>query len=78
MLAIWQRIRAPLLMVEASDNEMARYWQDRYTKKEFEQRLQVLGRLQRAQLGAAGHMLHHDQPAALAALLIEFLDSPAD
>lgn len=35
--------------------------------------LQLVGRLKVAQIDNAGHMLHHDQPAQLAALLDGFL-----
>jgi len=45
----------------------------RYTKEEFYQRLSVVPNVERQVLAPAGHMLHHDQPEALAARLEAFL-----
>ena len=39
----------------------------------FEARLAVVPKLQRERLSPCGHMLHHDQPAALAGHLARFL-----
>jgi len=73
VLACWQRIAAPTLWVEGSDEQLTRFWGKRYPREDFEARLALVPNLQRAQLQDAGHMLHHDQPEALAALLNEFL-----
>ena len=43
------------------------------TKAEFHERLDVVNRVERHVLAPAGHMLHHDQPEALARLLEDFL-----
>lgn len=72
-LQIHQRITAPVLVVEAADNEMAQWWQASYTKDEFHERLKVIGRMERAVVPGAGHMLHHDQPEAVAQLIENFL-----
>ena len=40
------------------------------------QRLTVVPRVEKHRLSPAGHMLHHDQPEALAARLSAFLDAP--
>jgi pimeloyl-ACP methyl ester carboxylesterase len=74
VLACWRRISAPVLWVEGNLTDMSQWWGQRYTREEFEQRMQCVPRLQRQQLSPAGHMLHHDQPQALAALLKRFLD----
>ncbi len=73
VLAVHQRITAPLLAVEASQNQMAQWWQNRYTLDEYHERLKSVANVQVAQIDDAGHMLHHDQPAHLAALLARFL-----
>ncbi|MDR7331293.1 pimeloyl-ACP methyl ester carboxylesterase [Kinneretia asaccharophila] len=76
VLACWQRITAPTLWVEGSDEQLQRFWGGRYTREDFEGRLAVVPRLARTVLNDAGHMLHHDQPEALAAALEGFLDAP--
>jgi pimeloyl-ACP methyl ester carboxylesterase len=73
VLACWRRISAPVLWVEGDLTDMSQWWGQRYTRAEFEQRLACVPRLQRQQLSPAGHMLHHDQPEALAAILAAFL-----
>lgn len=72
-LQIHQRITAPVLVVEAADNEMAQWWQASYTKDEFHERLKVISQLERTVVPGAGHMLHHDQPEAVAQLIENFL-----
>lgn len=73
--AIWRCIQAPTLMVEASDDSLARWFkQGEYTLDEFHQRLTAVPDCRRARVEDAGHMLHHDQPAAVAQLIEEFLD----
>jgi pimeloyl-ACP methyl ester carboxylesterase len=74
VLASWQRIAAPLLWVEGDSTELAQWWGNRYSKAEFHQRLAVVPKVERHILADCGHMLHHDQPQALAALIDAFLD----
>ena len=69
---IFRRIRAPVLSVEASDNGIAQWWKGTYTLQEFHQRMQAVPQLEQARINNAGHMLHHDQPEQLAALLERF------
>lgn len=73
VLALYARITAPTLMVEASDDSLAGWWGERFTRAEFHQRLQAVPDLRREVIADAGHMLHHDQPQALATLLEAFL-----
>ena len=75
-LACWRRIAAPLLWVEGDRTDLQRWWGERYTKAQFHERLSVVPKVERHVLGPAGHMLHHDQPEALARLLQAFLDAP--
>ena len=50
-----------------------RWWGHRYPRHEFEARLAVVSQVTRAELAPCGHMLHHDQPEALAGHLQRFL-----
>ncbi len=72
-IATWQRISAPLLWVQAEGSRLDAHWRGRYSQAEFQQRLAHVRDVQQLQLADAGHMLHHDQPEALAAALIDFL-----
>ncbi|MFN4360201.1 MAG: alpha/beta fold hydrolase [Hylemonella sp.] len=73
VLAAFASITAPVLSVEASDNQMEQWWQGKYTLAEFHERLKSVPQLQQARIQDAGHMLHHDQPEQLAALIENFL-----
>lgn len=73
MLASYAAIACPTLMVKAEPDTMAGFWQGKYTQAEFLQRLQQVRNVRLADLPEAGHMLHHDQPKALAALIEGFL-----
>ncbi|MCC2675838.1 MAG: hydrolase-like protein [Ramlibacter sp.] len=75
VLEIYKAIRAPLLAVEASDDSLGMWWQGRYTLAEYHERLKSVPDVRMGRVEDAGHMLHHDQPAALARLIEEFLDS---
>ncbi|WP_374641033.1 alpha/beta fold hydrolase [Hydrogenophaga sp.] len=70
---VFARITAPLLSVTASDDSLGQWWKGRYTLEEYRQRLKVVTDLREAHLDDAGHMLHHDQPQALARLIETFL-----
>ncbi len=71
-LAVYQRITAPTLSVEASDDSLVR-WGQGYTLDEYHERLQSVPHARVAVVQDAGHMLHHDQPEALARLIEGFL-----
>lgn len=72
-LALYARITAPLLMVEASDDSLHGWWKNRYTLEEFHERLKSVPTARIERLGDAGHMLHHDQPQQVARMIEEFL-----
>jgi pimeloyl-ACP methyl ester carboxylesterase len=72
-LAIWQLIEAPVLWVEGAQTDMQKFWGKRYPREDFESRLAVVRQVERVLLEGAGHMLHHDQPEALAAAIERFL-----
>ena len=73
VLACWKAITAPVLWVEGDQTDIAKWWGTRYTKAEFHERLGVVARVEKHVLSPAGHMLHHDQPEALAELFEAFL-----
>jgi hypothetical protein len=73
VLEIYQRITAPTLVVEASDDSLSQWWKGKFTLEEFHERLKSVSDLKIATLQDAGHMLHHDQAEALAVLLEDFL-----
>ncbi|HEY2926932.1 alpha/beta fold hydrolase [Piscinibacter sp.] len=74
VLECWQRIDAPVLWVEGDQTDVSKWWGNRYPREDFEARLAQVRRVERHVLSPAGHMLHHDQPEALAARLEAFLD----
>ena len=73
-LETWQRIEAPLLWVDGDETDTTQWWGHRYPRSDFDARLAVVGQVERHTLSPCGHMLHHDQPEALAGLLKAFLD----
>ncbi len=77
MLALYRSITAPTLCVLAEDNEMQTWWKGRYTLDEFKTRIAQVPNLQTLSLPDCGHMLHHDQPQALAQALSQFLYTDA-
>ena len=70
----WKRIAAPTLWIEGDETNPDRWWGHRYPRSEFDARLAVVRDVRRVRLSACGHMLHFDQPAALAEALESFLD----
>ena len=72
-LAIYARIAAPVLSVTASDDSLSQWWKGRFTLAQYQERLQHVPQLHQAVVQDAGHMLHHDQPQALARLIEDFL-----
>lgn len=77
ILEAWKLITAPLLWAEGRETDVTKWWGDRYPREDFESRLAVVPRVERLLLADCGHMLHHDQPAALAARLKAFLTPAA-
>jgi pimeloyl-ACP methyl ester carboxylesterase len=75
VVAIYERITAPMLCVVASTDSLVQWWKDQYTLAEFKQRIASVPNLQHAVIDDAGHMLHHDQPDVLARLLEKFLST---
>jgi pimeloyl-ACP methyl ester carboxylesterase len=72
ILGIYERIRAPMLCVVAQEDSLSQWWKEKYTLAEFKQRIASVPDLQHRVIDDAGHMLHHDQPQKLAALVESF------
>ena len=68
-LACWRAISAPVLWV--SSNERDAFHQFTRTE-EYRRRLTAIARLYEVEVADAGHMLHHDQPSAIARLIEDF------
>jgi pimeloyl-ACP methyl ester carboxylesterase len=76
MLALYRNISAPVLNVEASQNDLEKWWEGKYTLDEFHERLQAIADLRSVTIEDAGHMMHHDQPQILAQHIEAFLQQP--
>ncbi|AVS84731.1 alpha/beta hydrolase [Paracidovorax avenae] len=74
-LALYAGISAPVLAVEASDDSMGQWWKGRYSLEEYHRRLEHVRDCRTAVVQDAGHMLHHDQPAVVARLIEDFLQT---
>jgi pimeloyl-ACP methyl ester carboxylesterase len=74
IMACWRRITAPVLWVEAEDTNMWLWLGGpEEGRREVDRRMANIAHVTAHKLPEAGHMLHHDQPALLAALLEDFL-----
>jgi pimeloyl-ACP methyl ester carboxylesterase len=71
----WKRIEAPTLWIEGDETDPDRWWGHRYPRSEFDARIALVKHLTRVRLASCGHMLHFDQPQALADALDRFLDA---
>ena len=75
VLACWQNITAPVLWVEAEHTDVWRWMGPKAeVRAEIDRRMLVIPDVTPALIKDAGHMLHHDQPEALASLIEDFLD----
>lgn len=74
VLQIHARISMPVLAVEATDSDQEQKWKGKFSMAQYRERLNVVPQVEVARIGDAGHMLHHDQPEILAALIEDFLE----
>jgi pimeloyl-ACP methyl ester carboxylesterase len=75
VMACWKAIAAPVLWVEAADTDVWRWMGSKQQARiEIDRRMGFIAQLTTAMIADAGHMLHHDQPQALAELIEQFLD----
>jgi pimeloyl-ACP methyl ester carboxylesterase len=68
--ACWARIAAPVLMLWAEHMDA---WRQFTRTPQYAQRLAVIAELTCASVRGAGHMMHHDQPETVAAMIEAFL-----
>jgi pimeloyl-ACP methyl ester carboxylesterase len=68
--ACWAAIACPVLWVEATDTDAHRWAGD---ADEIGRRVEALKSVEVARVADAGHMLHHDQPLAVARLIEDFV-----
>ena len=74
IMACWSAIAAPVLWVEAEDTNMWQWMGPKpEARLEIDRRLGFLKDVTTRMMADAGHMLHHDQPEALARMVEEFL-----
>ncbi len=74
VLECWKRIQAPLLWVEGDRTDVSKFWGTAYPRADFDARIALVPNRRAVVLAPASHMLHHDQPEALATNLEAFLD----
>ena len=74
VMACWQKICAPVLWCEADDTNVWQWMGPKpEARSEIDRRLAHIPNLRKEMILNAGHMLHHDQPEILAALIEDFL-----
>jgi pimeloyl-ACP methyl ester carboxylesterase len=69
--ACWKRVTAPVLWVAGEDSHIRAWLKD--TPEEYAERTRAFANFSEASVADAGHMLHHDQPQAVAHIVEEFL-----
>jgi pimeloyl-ACP methyl ester carboxylesterase len=72
LIACWRECTAPVLWVFARDSKGTGYLSD--SAEELAGRKGAFRDYREAWIDEAGHMMHHDQPEAVARLIEEFLD----
>jgi pimeloyl-ACP methyl ester carboxylesterase len=71
-LALYRSIAAPVLAVEAVDGVL-KTWKARGIEDDMLSRLREVPHIEFVRMDEAGHMMHHDQPAKVAALIESFM-----
>ena len=69
--ACWQQVAAPVLWVEGAESETIK--RVKLTPQDVAERRAAFREVRYALVPEAGHMMHHDQPQAVAQLLEDFL-----
>lgn len=75
VLSYFKRITAPVLFVEGDQTMYFFLFNGKYDRDEFLERSKVIADFTLETVKDAGHMLHHDQPEALATLVAAFLQA---
>ena len=76
VLACWRRIACPVLWVRAADTDVLRHVAESRDAalREVERRRSVIADCEECVIDDAGHMLHHDQPEAVARAIADFIE----
>ncbi|WP_269495404.1 alpha/beta fold hydrolase [Castellaniella sp. S9] len=75
VVSTWEEIQAPVLLVEGEHDGQGWQGNDKYPRSEFEGRLSKVRSVERKVIDRAGHMVHLDQPEALAIAIEAFLSA---
>lgn len=70
-MALWRRIRAPVLMLVAEDGFIHERFHDQ--PDEYQRRLASFAQVEVHRIPDAGHNIQHDQPARVASLIENFM-----
>jgi pimeloyl-ACP methyl ester carboxylesterase len=74
IMACWRAIQAPVLWVESEHGHLQHWPGDAAAiRVEIDRRIAFVPRVTQATIAEAGHMLHHDQPQAVAEAMERFL-----
>jgi pimeloyl-ACP methyl ester carboxylesterase len=73
VLAFLRGIQCPVLFVEGAQTLYFLFFNGKFSREEFLERVKLVADFRLETIGDAGHMLHHDQPEALAAHIAAFL-----
>ena len=76
MLACWRRVTAPVLLVTGKDSHVPGWLKD--TPDELAGRKAAFRDFREVCLADCGHMMHHDQPQRLAAVIEDFVGAKSD
>ena len=71
--ALYRCLSMPVLSVEAAQSSLDVWFKGKYTLAQYHERLSAIAQVEVAVIDDAGHMLHHDQPEVLAALIERFI-----
>ena len=72
VMEVWRRVTAPVLHIEAVDSPTLKAIAGEMPLPEFKTRFAAFPDFREVLIADAGHMLHHDQPEQVAALIEEF------
>jgi pimeloyl-ACP methyl ester carboxylesterase len=67
-IAFFRRVQCPVLLVQGKHSRQS-------PRPDFQRRVEALSDANFAEIDAAGHMVHHDNPKGLAKVVVEFLDA---
>jgi pimeloyl-ACP methyl ester carboxylesterase len=72
VIACWREIKAPVLLALASDTND---WHQFIKQPAYQRRLKAIRDVTVVTVPETGHMMHHDQPAALSKLIATFIEN---